>query len=374
MIPVKPNRAARPQPGLPSVRRRSRALATGLALLLAAPGVLPAKEKVNVSPASGSLHALRFPGNNPATGLAYNASGVVTLPDGRALFVDNRCSRALYAFSLSGDLRLSGSIRPLKLDLSGPPPEDLEGLTLVRGGDRPVLVGVCSQSIKRKSKTSRAARGSLVRMEVDGDRVRAESMPGFRDWLVRNVSRLTPIADLADNRGGINVEGLAWDPRRNALVLGFRNPLAEGRPMLLPVRVKDWSGDWTPDNLEAGEPIRLNVAGGEGGLGVRGIEYDSAHGNFPLILGDASRSGKAPFRLAVWDGGDAGRATLVPGVSFAPGMKPESLSRTVIGGRGCLLIVDDGGGCLVIPEKPQTAAGRPAGKPARRPPAPRHPD
>lgn len=351
--------APSPLPGLAT------ALATGLALLLALPPALHAGRNTGTPPAAGTLQCARFPGDNPATGLVYNASGVAVLPDGRVIFVDNRCSRAVYAFSLSGDFRLSGSIRPLKLDLSGPAPEDLEGLTLVRGGDRPVLVGVCSQSIKRKSKASRAARGTLVRMVVVGDRVKADSMPGFRDWLVRNVPRLAPLADLDDNRGGINVEGLAWDPRRDALLLGFRCPTSEGCPMLLPVRVKDWSGGWTTANLEAGEPIRLSVPGGAGGLGVRGIEYDPDHGNFPVILGNAARSGSAPFRLAIWDGGSAGRTTLVPGVSFAPGMKPESLARAVVGGRGCMVIVDDGGGFAVIPDKARPPTRPPGRKPSR---------
>lgn len=354
--------------GVPSSRQcLAPALVAGLSLILALSPALRAGRNTGAPPAAGTLQSARFPGDNPATGLVYNASGVAVLPDGRVIFVDNRCSRAVYAFSLSGDFRLSGSIRPLKLDLSGPLPEDLEGLTLVRGGDRPVLVGVCSQSIKKKSKTSRTARGALVRMVVDGDRVKAESMPGFRDWLVRNAPRLAPLADLDDNRGGINVEGLAWDPRRDALLLGFRCPTAEGRPMLLPVRVKDWAGGWTTANLEAGEPIRLSVPGGAGGLGVRGIEYDPDHGNFPVILGNAARSGNAPFRLAVWDGGDAGRTALVPGVSFAPGMKPESLARAVVGGRGCLVIVDDGGGFTVIPDKPQPASRPAARKPSRGP-------
>ncbi len=300
-----------------------------------------------------TVHALPFPSPNAETGLVYNASGAAALPDGRILFVDNRSARALYSFSLSADLRMEGAVEALPMDLHGPPPEDLEGLALVSGEGKPLLIGVGSMSIKRKARAeSRTARGCLVRLVVDGGRVRADSMAGFRDWLVRQDPLLAQVAELEDKKGGLNVEGLAWDPHRQSLLLGFRCPLTDGRPIILPVRVKNLAGPWTPSNLVAGAPIRLNIAGAEGKVGIRDLQYDPRHGDFLVLLGSATRKGEEPFRLAIWDGGPEGVATVLPRVAFAAEMKPEGLARTVQDGRECLVIVDDAGGYAVLVEDP----------------------
>ena len=323
------------------------------------PSARPAPEKRPDS--AYTVHSLPFPSPNAETGLVYNASGAAALPDGRILFVDNRSANALYSFSLSDDLRMEGAVQTLPLDLRGPPPEDLEGLTLVSGTGKPLLIGIGSMSIKRKARSeSRAARGCLVRLVVDGGRVRADSMAGFRDWLVRQDPLLAQVAELEDKKGGLNVEGLAWDPNRQALLLGFRCPLTDGRPIILPVRVKNLAGAWTPANLVAGAPIRLNIAGAEGNLGIRDLQFDPRHGDFLVLLGSAARKGDEPFRLAIWDGGPEGVANVLPRVAFAAEMKPEGLARTVRDGRECLVIVDDAGGYAVLVEDPPEPEPSPA--------------
>lgn len=69
--------------------------------------------------------------------------------------------------------------------------------------------------------------------------------------------------------GGLNIEGLTATPE-GELLIGFRNPIPDGKALLLPLKnpsdlVKN------PDTAKAifGEPITLDL----GGLGIRSIEY-----------------------------------------------------------------------------------------------------
>ncbi|MBP7866945.1 MAG: hypothetical protein KA419_13460 [Acidobacteria bacterium] len=339
------------------VHRHPGRLALALAsLLLFAPAGLPAGgKKVRPGPPAAEgpfVPSVPFPGRNPDSLDVYNASGVAALPDGRLLFVDNNADRAVYTFTLDDRHRLTAPPRRAGFDLKGVPPADLEGLTLALAGDRPVLFGVSSLSAPKRGKVPGAAAGSLVRITVDGENISAESMPGFREWLVDSVPGLAAASGLEADAGGLNVEGLAWDPWRGTLLLGLRTPLADGRPLVLPLRVRDLAGPWTPANLEAFEPIRLDLVNAEAGMSIRGLEYDPDREGFLVLLGNAVSGGRAPFRLAFWDGSDEGRTELLPGLLFSPKVKPESVTRVRSAQGTFLLVVDDGGGFAVIPDAP----------------------
>lgn len=322
------------------------------ALPFLVPSPLPAGGKAArpgpAAPEGPWVQSVPFPGLNPDSRDVYNASGVAALPDGRFLFVDNNAGRAVYTFHLDEHRRLVSPPRRAPFDLKGPPPADLEGLTLALAGERPLLFGISSLSAKKKGKAPEVGTGALVRITVDGENVSAETMPGFRDWLVGRLPELAAAAGLEADAGGLNVEGLAWDPWRNMLLLGFRTPLSDGRPLVLPLRIRDLAGPWTPANLEAFEPIRLAVDGAGEGASIRGLEYDPVRGGFLVLLGNAVSGGKTPFRLAFWDGGDDGRTEPLPGLFFSPKAKPESVTRVRTAQGDFLLLVDDGGGFSVI--------------------------
>ncbi|HEY7181408.1 MAG TPA: hypothetical protein VIC84_08310, partial [Blastocatellia bacterium] len=49
-----------------------------------------------------------------------------------------------------------------------------------------------------------------VTIEPDGTLL-SENMPDFRDWLIRAYPQLAASAWVKANRGGLNIEGLAWE-------------------------------------------------------------------------------------------------------------------------------------------------------------------
>jgi hypothetical protein len=287
-------------------------------------------------------------------GEEYNASGVVPLGDSRFLFCDNHVANALYELDLTADGRKQGALirRPLQ-GLEDDSVDDLEGMTLAEeNGRRFVFVtsSLCLKKARREKheKPVEVPSNGLLRVTINPDHgLRAENMPGFRDWLIRHEPELAAAARLVPNDGGLNIEGLAWDPRRHALLFGVRTPVPNGKPLVVPVKVKDLAGPWTTDNLEMLAPIRLAPEATTDEQGIRSLEYIESFGSFLVVTGKSIDNSKAPFTLYEWDGQPAGTLRRLA-VSFHKKMKPEGLTAGIVGGKPVLLFVDDDGGYQVM--------------------------
>ncbi|MBO0859118.1 MAG: hypothetical protein J2P21_11700 [Chloracidobacterium sp.] len=291
-------------------------------------------------------------------GAEYNASGVVPLGDSRFLFCDNHAADALYELDLNSDGRMRNGLirRPLEglADDSGDSIDDLEGMTLAEENGRQFMFVNSSLCLKKvqedpDEKPVRVPSNGLLRVEIKPRQIlSAENMPGFRDWLIRNEPDLADAAARKPNEDGLNIEGLAWDRNRHALLFGARSPAPEGELLVIPVKVKDLAGSWTTDNLEASAPIRLSPEPAPDTQGIRSLEYIEDLGSFLVVVGNSREHSKVPFTLYEWDGQPAGALRRLP-VSFARAMKPEGLTAGTVGGKRVLLFVDDAGGYQISP-------------------------
>jgi hypothetical protein len=258
-------------------------------------------------------------------GEEYNASGVVPLGDSRFLFCDNNAADALYELDLNSDGRMRKGLirRPLK-GLADDSIDDLEGMTLAEENGRQFVFVASSLCLKKNredpdEKPFRVPSNGLLRVEVNQDRgLSAENMPGFRDWLIRNEPDLADAATRKPNDEGLNIEGLAWDHSRHALLFGVRSPAPEGKLLVIPVKVSDLAGPWTTDNLEALAPILLSPEPAPDAQGIRSLEYIEDLGSFLVVVGNSLEHSKIPFTLYEWDGRAAGALRRLP-VSFAGG-------------------------------------------------------
>jgi Protein of unknown function (DUF3616) len=140
---------------------------------------------------------------------------------------------------------------------------------------------------------------------------------------------LAAAAELAPKApGGLNLEGMTAR-FEGGVWLGFRNPLPEGRALLVPLL--------NPEQLiegqaaRFGDPLTLDL----GGLGVRALS--SAGGRY-LIAAGAFDSGPAG-RLFTWQGTGAAAAVPVRGVDFS-GYNPEAFFS--VGAQRVLILSDDG--------------------------------
>jgi len=280
----------------------------------------------------------------------YNASDVIPLADSRFLFCDNNTNDALFELDLTPDGRMKGPLirRPLQ-GLAAGAANDLEDMALVEEGGPRYLFLTSSMRVRSEDDDSLFVPPSgVLRVTIGPDETLvAENMPDFRDWLIRAYPQLAASARIKPNDGGLNIEGLAWDRNRHALLFGLRTPTSGGKPLILPVKVKDLAGSWTTGNLEAQTPIDLSIEPVVDEQGIRCLYNEPDRDGFLIIIGKATKDSEAPYSLYEWNG-NAGGATRRLNVVFAKKMKPEGITRGSIGGRAALVIVDDGGGFQVI--------------------------
>lgn len=279
----------------------------------------------------------------------YNASGIVPVGDSKFIFVDNNTNHALLSLELTSDGKAAGPIGVLPLNgLPEDSIDDIEDLALAELNGGRFIFAAPSLSIKpgskKKGKDDKARPSSLLRIAIsDGNNLTAEAMPGFREWFVANVPAIAAAAVNDPDYGGLNVEGLAWDPDRQALLFGIRTPVLSTGPIVVPIKLKDPAGPWTTANLEALPPIMLKVERAQGDQGIRGMSRGRDGKGFLVMVANATSDDEAPFSAYEWDGNQSGDVKKMP-YTFAKKMKPEGLTVGTVGGRPAIVFVDDNGG------------------------------
>lgn len=138
----------------------------------------------------------------------------------------------------------------------------------------------------------------------------------------------------AKAKGGLNIEGLAATPS-GALLIGFRNPLPEGKALLAPLT--NPNAVLAGEQARFGDPVLLDL----GGLGIRSLEM--VNGGLLIVAGPAEgRKGTAsPSALYRWSGQFESPAARLRG--FPPvGGKPFNPEALVIDGNTLVVLSDDG--------------------------------
>ena len=312
------------------------------------------KENSKDSKKAQTIKSIPFgerPGRKP-----YNASEVVALDDSRFLFCDNNISDALFELRLTPEGAMAGPLigRPLRGVEPGTV-DDLEGMVMVKNGSQRFIFAAPSLSLKlrkkrhkRKSKRGKAAsdRASLLRISV-GKRgqLDAEVMPDFRSWLIGASPILGKSPKHVPDDGGLNIEGLEWNPAEQTLLFGMRTPVAEeGRPIILRVRLKEIGGPWNPDNFEMLPPVVLKLEEEHEGHGIRALGYFPSRGEWLVVIGNSTSSSNASFNLYSWDGNADGLVRRFNDLRFHKKMRVEGVVHGMIAGREAIVFVDDKGG------------------------------
>jgi hypothetical protein len=130
--------------------------------------------------------------------------------------------------------------------------------------------------------------------------------------------------------GGLNIEALSDTPE-GELLIGFRNPLVEGKALIIPLK--------NPNGIVEGEAARFGdeILVDLNGLGLRGI--GSMKSGYYLLGGPIANEGEC--RLFRWKGeGDAAEA--IPGLQLG-GISPEGICFHDQSGREDFVILSDDG-------------------------------
>lgn len=266
------------------------------------------------------------------SGGTFEASGVAHVPGTDAvLFVDDGRNNEVFLMQLGEDRKQAGAIKSIDLATSI---VDLEGITT--DGTHFYVVG-------SQSKSTGADQAGLARFTLDAPSQRAagtQSASGLKKFLADNVAELKGMENTKYKDGGINVEGIAWDPRNKRLLLGLRSPVVDGQALVVPLKLRDANAAFSFDNLEVEgrKAIRVPL----NGAGIRSIEYDEARKTFFLITGAGPNSEKMDFKLYEWSGNEA--PALREMNTFDRRLKPEGITRVTNGNRDFVFIVFDTSG------------------------------
>ena len=152
--------------------------------------------------------------------------------------------------------------------------------------------------------------------------------PMLQKYGFKDASELAP-----KESGALNIEGLAATPE-NTLLIGFRNPLYEGKALVISLL--------NPEDVIRGKKAKLgNVKTLDlGGLGIRSLGY--YEGRYLIIGGPIDGGGEAA--LFEWDGAD--ELTLIHEVSFA-GLNPEGVSFHQANGKNEYFVLSDYGNATI---------------------------
>lgn len=263
-------------------------------------------------------------------GGTFEASGVAHVPgtDG-VLFVDDGRPNQVFWMQIGEGRKQAGAIKQVTL---GANVIDLEGITT--DGTHFYVVG-------SQSKSKGGDLTGLVRFKFDAQSERVvgtEAISGLKKFLADNIAELRGMENTKYRDGGINVEGIAWDPRHARLLLGLRSPIVDGQALVVPLKLRDPQGGFSLSNLQTDgtKAIRLPL----GGAGIRSIEYDEQLRAFRLITGAGPNAEKLAFKLWEWDG-EVDRPALRETGTFESRLKPEGITRVSHGGQDFTFIVFD---------------------------------
>lgn len=267
-------------------------------------------------------------------GGTFEASDVVYVPGTEGvLFVDDNHENEVFWMQMNDEGGQVGAVKSVKLGVSVADPEGITG-----DGSDFYIVG-------SQSKAKGGDQNTLVRFRFDPASqsvTKAEAIGDLRGFLLERVPELK--GKKAEG-GPLNIEGLAWDPVRERMLLGLRSPLTNGQALVIGLKFTDPKGAFSVNNLTLAEPhvIRLPL----GGLGIRGIQYDDRMKSFSIIAGATELQDKTEFKVWEWNGED-NNPVVREKATLDRDLKPEGIVRVNAGGSNFLLVVCDSSRYLTL--------------------------
>ncbi|MDT8375438.1 MAG: DUF3616 domain-containing protein [Mariprofundaceae bacterium] len=141
------------------------------------------------------------------------------------------------------------------------------------------------------------------------------------------------VGKLAPKEKGLNIEALAAVPEQGGLLIGFRNPLVQGKALVLHLKNPAQLLANNGSRAKFSEPVYIDM----NGLGFRSMAYDPAGKTFYIIAGP--KDGGGPFRLFRWGGMHDPSPVFVRELHYEKGAYPEAL---LIHGQQARVLSDEG--------------------------------
>ena len=202
---------------------------------------------------------------------------------------------------------------------------------------------LCSQSDPVDTRQHR-----LLRFDLDPvthlTRGPVEVIGNLRDLLLNGIPEIATIGARPGSVGGLNAEGLAWDPNHERLIVGLRSPLIGDQAILVPLKMREPNGPFESANLALSNPsIMLLPLGGQG---IRDLTYDPRLKSFLILSGPSENRPEDNFGLWEWSGRPESRPTRL--FLLEAEMRPEAILSLSVGQVDFLIITGDNGHYLKL--------------------------
>ncbi len=273
----------------------------------------------------------------------FEPSGVVQLPDGRVVIVEDRRRRPVSIVELDSQQKFSKA--PLRTGslfsafTEGFNRGSLEDLEAIDADDQGYVYAVTSHS--RNAMGARVpAREKLVRFRIDKQRiVERQAVLGILDTVARistKIEAATNVLSVKD-KNGFNIEGMSFNREKDKLLFGLRSPVIDGKGVILVMENPQaaFENNEPPNFFK--KPIYLDLDKG----GIRSIAFDPELDGY-LLISRREKKGRK-FKLWFWSGHEADKPRRIRIKSKVKLSKAEGITPVRIKGKNKFLIVFDTG-------------------------------
>ncbi len=218
----------------------------------------------------------------------YEASGVVQLPDGRILIIEDekehpfsllRLNNQNYfqRLPLSKFVKIGEKQKIIKLN-------DLEGISLGKNNWVYAITSHSRNSLGQRKKS----REQLVRFHVGKKQlIHFQSLSS----LTKQIAKLLPNKSIKN----LNIEGLAYDLQSDSLLIGLRRPRLNNKAIIIKVSNIEQLFEQKRITQLIADIITLDLQGKT----IRSINYNPTIKGFIIVAG--SKKGRnTPFQLWLW--------------------------------------------------------------------------
>ncbi len=269
------------------------------------------------------------------------ASGAIAVPNSNGLLIadDGRKNEILWMPINESGLQ-AGDLKPVPLNVNF---VDAEAITY---GNNYFYV-ITSQSDPANSSAQTLMRFAFNPQTQTLSSAQAEIVSGLRAFLLQNVPEITARGAAPGLEGGLNIEGLAYDPNHERLLLGLRSPFVGNQAVLVPLKLINPLMPLSLNNLKVDQPSVITLT--LDGQGIRDISYDPHVRQFLILSGAPETEKKTEFGLWEWSGNanEQPRRVLILEDKY----KPEGITSVTINGQSFVIVVGDAGNYLKLDYK-----------------------
>ena len=260
----------------------------------------------------------------------YEPSGVICLPGGDLLVIEDDGSNPLYIIPIvDNSAGFLGTPEEMRLSTSV---DDIEGIT---SGRNETIFLITSFSPTKKNKRKKK-RQRLLQFQINDDKIIREfHFDNLLPYLIGHLANEKYVG--SKGADALNIEGITFDRKKEHLLIGLRSPLRKGKAVIVVLE--------NPYELLSDRDIPVfsprNIILDLGGEGIRGMVYDDLRNGY--LITNEVRNRKGKLRPGLWFWEPSRKPVRIPLPKMKGVKNIEGIAPITIASRHFLFLVWDDG-------------------------------